>query len=79
MSNTKNLRDLKPGQKGKVTKISGTGSIHSRILSMGIIKGTELKVERVAPLGDPVEIKLKSYHLSLRKSEAANIYLEVEE
>ncbi len=46
---------------------------------MGIIKGTELKVERVAPLGDPVEIKLKSYHLSLRKSEAANIYLEVEE
>lgn len=79
MSNIKILRDLKPGQKGKVTKISGRGSIHSRILSMGIIKGTELKVERVAPLGDPVEIKLKSYHLSLRKSEAANIYLEVEE
>lgn len=79
MSNIKILRDLKPGQKGKVTKISGTGSIHSRILSMGIIKGTELKVERVAPFGDPVEIKLKSYHLSLRKSEAANIYLEVEE
>ena len=79
MSNIKILRDLKPGQKGKVTKISGRGSIYSRILSMGIIKGTELKVERVAPLGDPVEIKLKSYHLSLRKSEAANIYLEVEE
>jgi len=77
MGNIKILRDLKPGQKGKVAKISGIGSIHSRILSMGIIKGTELKVERVAPLGDPVEIKLKGYHLSLRKSEAANIYLEV--
>jgi Fe2+ transport system protein FeoA len=79
MSNIKILRDLKPGQKGKVTKILGTGSTHSRILSMGIIKGTELKVERVAPLGDPVEIKLKGYHLSLRKSEAGNIYLEVKE
>lgn len=79
MGNVKILRDLKPGQEGKVTKISGTGSIHSRILSMGIIKGTELKVERVAPLGDPVEIKLKGYHLSLRKNEAANIYLEVKE
>lgn len=79
MSDIKILRDLKPGQKGRVTKISGTGSIHSRILSMGIIKGTELEVERVAPLGDPVEVKLKGYHLSLRKSEAANINLEVEE
>jgi len=79
MNDIKILQDLKPGQKGKVTKISGTGSIHSRILSMGIIKGTELEMERVAPLGDPVEIKLKGYHLSLRKSEAANIYLEVEE
>lgn len=79
MSNIKILRDLKPGQKGKVTKILGTGSTHSRILSMGIIKGTELKVERVAPLGDPIEVKLKGYHLSLRKGEAANIYLEVEE
>jgi Fe2+ transport system protein FeoA len=63
----------------KVTKITGNGFIRQRILDMGIVKGTEIEVERVAPLGDPIEIKVKGYHLSLRKAEAANIYLEVEE
>ncbi len=73
------LRELKPGQIGKVIKISGGGSIHRRILDMGIVKGAGIEIERVAPLGDPIEVKIKGYHLSLRKEEAANIYVEVEE
>lgn len=79
MSDIKTLREIKPGQKVRVTKISGGGSIHHRILDMGIVKGAEIEVERVAPLGDPVEIKVKGYHLSLRKNEAANIYVETED
>ncbi len=72
------LRELKPGESGKVIKISGSGSVHRRILDMGIVKGSEIEVERVAPLGDPIEIKVKGYHLSLRKEEAANIFIEVD-
>ena len=72
------LKELKPGEKGKVTKISGIGPIHRRILDMGVVKNTEIEVERVAPLGDPVEVKVKGYHLSLRKEEAANIFVEVD-
>jgi len=72
------LHELKPGEKGKVIKISGSGPVQRRILDMGIVKGTEIEVERIAPLGDPVEVKVKGYHLSLRKEEAANIFVEVE-
>ena len=72
------LKELKAGQKGKVIKISGDGSVHRRILDMGIVKGVEIEMERVAPLGDPVEVKIKGYHLSLRKNEAANIYVEIQ-
>jgi Fe2+ transport system protein FeoA len=74
----KMLRELKPGEKGRVTRISGSGSVHRRILDMGVVKGAEVEMERVAPLGDPVEVKIKGYHLSLRKDEAANIYVEAE-
>jgi len=74
----KKMSELKPGEKGKVIKISGSGSIHHKILDMGIVKGVEIEVERVAPLGDPVEIKVKGYHLSLRKEEAANIFIEID-
>ena len=73
----KSLKDLKPGEKGKITKVSGQGLIRHRILDMGIIPGSEIKVERVAPLGDPIEVRVKGYCLSLRKSEAANIYVEL--
>ena len=78
MGNVKMLRELKPGEKGKITKIAGTGSIHRRLLDMGVVKGAEVEMERTAPLGDPVEVKIKGYHLSLRKDEAANIYVEVD-
>ena len=72
----KPLKDLKPGEKGKITKVSGQGLIRRRILDMGVIPGSDIEVQRVAPLGDPIEVKIKGYRLSLRKSEAANIYVE---
>jgi len=70
------LRDLKPGEKGKVIKIKGKGNLKKRLLDMGIVPGTEIKLEKVAPLGDPIDILIKGYHLSLRKEEARDILLE---
>ncbi len=75
----KKLKELELGKKGKVLKIIASGTLKRRILDMGITKGAEIEVERLAPLGDPLEIKVKGYHLSLRKDEAENIYVEVEE
>ena len=72
------LKELKRGEKGTVTKIDGSGIIRRRLMDMGIIKGTSIEIERLAPLGDPIEVKVKGYHLSLRKDEAAGIYVEVE-
>jgi Fe2+ transport system protein FeoA len=72
------LKELKPGKKGKIVKILGSGSIRRRILDMGVVPGAEIEMERVAPLGDPIEVKIKGYHLSLRKNEAANIHIEEE-
>ncbi len=71
------LPELKRGEKGKVIKVTGEGPIYRRILDMGILRGVEIEVERVAPLGDPVEIRVKGYHLSLRKEEASHILLAV--
>ena len=73
----KPLSELKPGQKGMISKVGGSGQTHRRILDMGVVPRTEIEVERVAPLGDPIEVKVKGYHLSLRKEEAANVYVEV--
>ena len=69
------LRDLKPGEKGKVTKIKGKGNLKKRLLDMGIVPGTEIQLEKVAPLGDPIDILVKGYHLSLRKDEAKDILI----
>jgi len=77
MAETKLLSELKPGQKGKVVRVGGSGAIHRRILDMGVVPGAEIEVERVAPLADPVEFKLLGYHLSLRKEEAQNVHVEV--
>ena len=70
------LRDLSPGERGRVLKLSGECGVRRRIMDMGIIPGTEVLVERLAPLGDPIEIKVRDYHLSLRKREAAQIAVE---
>ncbi len=71
------LSELKPKELGKVKIIYGEGMLHKRLLDMGIIKGTVIEVTTVAPLGDPIEVKVKGYHLSLRKEEAAQISVEV--
>jgi DtxR family Mn-dependent transcriptional regulator len=71
-----NLKDLKPGQKGKVLKISARGEASKRIVEMGVTPGAVVEIERVAPLGDPIDIKVKGYHLSLRKEEAQGIEIE---
>ena len=67
------LRDVKVGQTATITKIGGEGAVKRRIMDMGITKGVEVYVRKVAPLGDPVEITVRGYELSLRKEDAALI------
>jgi len=74
----KNLSELKTKESGKVKKIKGQGMLNKRLLDMGIIKGTEVEVIKIAPLGDPINIKVKGYYLSLRKEEAAQILVEAD-
>ena len=69
------LRDLAPGERGVVSGWIG-GAPLSRLLEMGILEGTEVQVIRLAPFGDPIEIKLRGYHLSIRKSEAEQIEID---
>ncbi len=71
------LSELKRGDKGKIVRIGGGGTIRRRLLDMGLVSGSDIVMERVAPLGDPIEIKVKGYNLSLRKEEAASIQVEV--
>ncbi|MEL1135211.1 ferrous iron transport protein A [Desulfitobacterium sp. THU1] len=71
-----NLRDVKVGQAVTVVKLHGQGPIKRRIMDMGITKGTEIFVRKVAPLGDPIEVNVRGYELSLRKDDAANIEVE---
>lgn len=69
------LKDIKPGKSGVVAKINGTGDAKRRILEMGVTPGVRIDVIKVAPLGDPVEVMLRGYNLSLRKEEAQAIEL----
>ena len=75
---TKPLNELKPKERGKIIKVGGKGSVYRRILDMGVVSGTLVEVQRVAPLGDPIEIRVKGYNLTLRKEEAANIQVELD-
>lgn len=74
---TKPLSTMVPGQQGKVVRISGEGPLRSRLAAMGLTPGTEIAVKGVAPLGDPVEVLVKGYRLTLRKTEAAGVQVEV--
>jgi Fur family ferric uptake transcriptional regulator len=67
---------MKEGQTGTIIHIGGNGILRRRILEMGILKGTELYVEKYAPLKDPLELIVKGYHVSLRVEEAANISMD---
>ena len=71
------LSELKQGQTARIVRIGGNGALRRRILEMGILKDTEIYVEKYAPLKDPVEIIVKGYHISLRVEEAANITVEI--
>ena len=67
------LNELKIGETAKVVRLSGEGAVKRRIMDMGITKGTEVTVRKVAPLGDPIELTVRGYELSIRKDEAANV------
>lgn len=73
------LPSITPGKTVRVTKVNGTGPLKRRILDMGITKGSELYLRKVAPLGDPLEITLRGYELSLRKGDAELIEVELVE
>ena len=74
----KQLSDMAVGEKGKATRIEGTGALRRRIMDMGIVRDAEIEMVRDAPLGDPVEFLLKGYNLTLRREEAMNVWLELE-
>ncbi len=71
------LKAIKPGETVRVCKIGGVGPIKRRIMEMGITKGVEVFVRKVAPLGDPIEITVRGYELSLRKADAELIEVEL--
>lgn len=71
-----NLRQVACGQTVKVKKVSGEGPVRKRIMDMGITKGVEIYVRKVAPLGDPIEVTVRGYELSLRKVDAEMIEVE---
>ena len=72
----KTLKEVKIGETVKVVKLHGEGAVKRRIMDMGITRGTEVFVRKVAPLGDPIEVTVRSYELSLRKADAEMIEVE---
>ena len=73
----KTLKQAKVGETVKVVKLTGQGAVKRRIMDMGITKGVEVYVRKVAPLGDPVEVTVRGYELSLRRADAENIIVEI--
>ena len=72
----KTLKDLAVGQRAAVFKVHGEGAVKRRIMDMGITRGTEIYVRKVAPLGDPMELNVRGYELSLRKADAEMVEVE---
>lgn len=72
----KNLKEAKIGETVKVVKICSEGAVKRRLMDMGITKGVSIYVRKVAPLGDPIEVTVRNYELSLRKADAENIEVE---
>lgn len=70
------LKDVRVGENVIVKRLQGDGAVKRRIMDMGVTKGTAILVQKVAPLGDPIEVKVRDYELSLRKGEAENIIVE---
>ena len=76
MENAKTLKDVKIGETVTVTKLTGEGPVKRRIMDMGITKGTTICVRKVAPFGDPIEVTVRGYELSLRKADAEMISVQ---
>lgn len=76
MNENKTLRDVPIGQSSTVLRVAGDGPLKRHIMDMGITKGTGVLVRKVAPLGDPIEVTVRGYELSLRKSEAESIFVQ---
>ena len=70
------LKDVKIGKKAKVVKLHGEGAVKRRIMDMGITKGAEIYIRKVAPLGDPIEVTVRGYELSLRKADCEMIEVQ---
>ncbi len=79
MSREAYLSQMRPGEKGMIKRIDATGLLRRKLLDMGVIPRSEVEVVKLAPLGDPIDVKIKGYHLSLRKEEAKNILVERQE
>jgi len=71
------LSELKPGTKAIILDVQGDSNVKKKLLGMGIVRGIKLKVIRNAPLGDPMEIEVRGYNLSIRRAEAENVIVEV--
>ena len=70
------LKDIKIGKKVKVVKLHGEGAVKRRIMDMGITKGVKITIKKVAPLGDPIEVTVRGYELSIRKADAEMIEVQ---
>ena len=71
------MSELKPGEEGIVVRVEGPPALRRRLMEMGVVRGTRVKMVRKAPLGDPIEYEVKGYNLSLRAGEADGVYVEV--
>ena len=72
----KTLKDVPAGQSAKIVKLHGEGAVKRRIMDMGLTRGTEVTVRKLAPLGDPLELTVRGYELSLRKADAEAVEVE---
>ena len=73
----KYLNELKPGETAKIVRLAGAGAVKRRIMDMGLTKGVEVYVRKVAPLGDPMELTVRGYELSIRKADAEMVEVEM--
>ena len=76
MGEMKSLKELKVGESARVVKLHGEGAVKRRIMDMGITKGVDVSVRKVAPLGDPIEVNVRGYELSLRKADAEMVEVQ---
>jgi ferrous iron transport protein A len=72
------LSQLRPGQRATIIRVGGKGQMRRRFMEMGFVRGEDVRVERVAPLGDPIEYVVKGYHLSLRRADTEGILVEID-